>query len=68
MNVQTVWAVWWSATGNTRTVVEAVSHELAEQLGVPLRCYDFTLPGSREKQLSFGQTDLVVAALPTYAG
>ena len=33
MNVQTVWAVWWSATGNTRTVVEAVSHELAEQLG-----------------------------------
>ena len=68
MKIQTVWAVWWSATGNTRTVAEAVADGLAKELELPLRRYDFTLPGSREKQLSFGQTDLVVVALPTYAG
>ena len=32
MKIQTVWAVWWSATGNTRTVAEAVADGLAKEL------------------------------------
>lgn len=68
MEISRVRGVFWSATGNTRKVVEALSGALAESLGAPLDTIDFTLPKAREGGLSFAAGELVVIGTPTYAG
>lgn len=68
MNMKQIWSVYWSATGNTKTVVNEVAGTLAEKLGCPLKTIDFTLPAAREAGLSFAEGDLVVIGTPTYAG
>lgn len=68
MNIKQVWSVYWSATGNTRTVVEEIAKTLAEKMECPLRTIDFTPPSVRESGLSFFEGDLVVIGTPTYAG
>jgi len=68
MEISRVRGAYWSATGNTRKVVEALAGALAEALGVPLDVIDFTLPKAREDGLSFAQGELVVIGTPTYAG
>lgn len=68
MEIRQVWAVYWSATGNTRRTAETVAGELAGSLGCPLKTLDFTLPGARESGMGFAAGELVVFAVPTYAG
>lgn len=68
MEISTVWGVYWSATGTTRTVVRALAEEAAKVLNVPVRLYDGTRPEFREKELRFSETDLAVIGTPTYAG
>ena len=68
MNIKRVWAVYWSATGNTKTVVTAAAEGLANKLDCPLSAIDITLPAAREKGMEFGPQDLVVIGTPTYAG
>lgn len=68
MEISTVWGVYWSATGTTRTVVRAMAEEAAHRLHVPVRIYDGTWPEFREKELRFSKTDLAVVGTPTYAG
>ena len=68
MQVKQVWAMYWSATGTTKTVVERIADTLAALLGVPRRTYDFTLPAEREQAPLFAADDLVVFGTPTYAG
>ena len=68
MRQERVWAVFWSATGNTRRTAEVIAGELAEALGCGLETMDFTLPAARQSGLSFQPGDTVVFALPTYAG
>ena len=68
VKVNRVWAVFFSATGTTEKVVTRVAEGIAEALGVEWEKYDFTLPGDREKVLSFAANDLVVLGTPTYAG
>ena len=68
MNIKRVWSVYWSATGNTKTVVTAAAEGLAKKLDCPLSAIDFTLPAAREKGMEFGPQDLVVIGTPTYAG
>ncbi len=68
MNVNQVWAVYWSATGNTKTLVCAAAKRLAEELQCPVKELDFTLPAAREKSLEFSAEDMVVIGTPTYAG
>ena len=68
MEIKTVYAVYFSATGNTRKVVTTLANALAESFEVPLEVVDFTLPQSRQEQYSFAKTDLVVFGTPTYAG
>lgn len=68
MEIKRVWAVYWSATGNTKKVAEAIAAALAENLNCPRDTVDFTLPAAREKEYSFTKSDLVVLATPTYAG
>ena len=68
MDVKTVWAVSFSATGVTRKVVGRIAGELARRAAAPLRVRDFTLPRDRREPLSFAEGDLVVIGTPVYAG
>ena len=68
MEQKKVWAVYWSATGNTDKVVNTVAESLAGKLGLPLERRSFTRPGERREALSFADSDLVVLGMPTYAG
>ena len=68
MNVQTVWAAYFSATDTTKTVVTQVARALARRCGAPLQTFDFTPPQVRRTPKSFGPGDLVVFGTPVYAG
>lgn len=68
MEIKQVWAVYWSATGNTRKVVEETAKALADKLSCPMNTDDFTPLKARETGLSFGAGDLAVIGTPTYAG
>ena len=68
MQVSRVFAVYFSATGNTRKVVSTLANALAEAFAAPLETVDFTLPHGREQSYSFAPSDLVVFGTPTYAG
>lgn len=68
MQINRVWAVYWSATGTTKRVVMQIAEQAAQTLDVPLVEYDFTLPAARQDVLSFSADDLVIFGTPTYAG
>ena len=68
MEIKTVWAVWFSATGTTKKAVSRASSLIAQDLNVPCREFSYNLPAAREDDLSFGPGDLVVFGVPVYAG
>lgn len=68
MNFTTVYAVYFSATGTTQTVVRTVAETLGRTLGAPVREIDFTLPAARQNHTTFASDDLVVFGTPVYAG
>ena len=68
MKIEKIWAVSYSATGNTDRVVRTIAQALAEKLGLPWEALSFTRPAEREKEYSFTENDLVVMGTPTYAG
>ena len=68
MKINKIYAVYWSATGNTKKIAEKVADKLAQISGCPKEVIDFTLPASREKTYEFSEGDLVVFGTPTYAG
>lgn len=61
-------AVYFSATGNTKKVVERIASGVANILDVPMTTDDFTRPPAREHLRLFAPTDLVIFGTPTYAG
>ena len=68
MEIKRVWAMYWSATGTTRTAVTAAARALASVPVLPVEEWDFTLPGGRMGQPDFRAGDVVVFGTPTYAG
>ncbi|MCD8300608.1 MAG: 4Fe-4S binding protein [Clostridiales bacterium] len=68
MNIQHLWAVYFSPTGGTKRIVEALAGYLGDYLGLSFKGIDFTLPAAREKMYHFGVNDLVVLGSPVYAG
>ena len=66
--MEKIWAMSYSATGNTDKTVRTIAEELAAKLGLPLERVSFTKPSEREKEYSFTENDLVVIGTPTYAG
>lgn len=68
MDIQKVWALYFSATGTTERAAETISAELAKHLQVPRETVAFTRPGEREKEYNFTDKDIVVVGSPTYAG
>ena len=68
MEINQVWCVYWSATGNTRKAAEVIAGELSQTLNCPLKTLDFTPLQARQSAMAFGEGELVVFATPTYAG
>lgn len=63
-----VHALYFSATGTTRKVTEAIASAAAERLGAPLESHSITTPKQREEKISFGSSDLVIFGSPVYIG
>lgn len=68
MNIQKVWALCYSATGNTERAVKTLAEELAAKLGCTMEQVSFTKPMERTREYHFREMDLVVVGSPTYAG
>lgn len=57
MEIKTVYAVYFSATGRTRKVVTTLANAIAQTLELPLETVDFTLPArGRRPMLSRTRT------------
>lgn len=68
MEIKTVWAVYFSGTGTTRKAAVALARDLSQRLEARYQEFSFNLPAAREGELSFSPGDLVVLAVPVYAG
>lgn len=68
MEIKRVHKVYFSATGTTERVVNALADGLAQELGAELAAHCFNQPRAREEARSFGPKDLVVVGIPVYAG
>jgi len=68
MEIKRVLAVYWSPTGGTRRVAEALAEAAAIQLKAPWETVDITFPRGREQEYSLAENDLVFFGVPTYAG
>lgn len=64
MNIKKVTAVYFSPTHGTKTYIT----EIAKRLDAEFCSIDLTKPDNREKEYSFGETDLVLFGAPVYAG
>ena len=68
MTLKRVVAVYFSAMGNTKKVVEEIAEKVSSTLDLSWDAIDFTLPRARENVYHFTREDLVVFGVPTYAG
>lgn len=68
MQKKRVWAVYFSATNTTKTIVTAIADKAAELLSAERADYDFTLPAMRTEGFSADKEDLVIFGTPVYAG
>ncbi|MEE8884999.1 MAG: EFR1 family ferrodoxin [Eubacteriales bacterium] len=68
MKISAIHVVYFSATGNTALVSSRFSDYLGAKLNAPVEKDDFTLPGRRDHERQYTENDLVVFAVPTYAG
>jgi ferredoxin/flavodoxin len=68
MSIKKVWAVYFSATGTTQKITEQIARTIAETVGADCGSMDFTLPGDRERPLTFSQHELAVFGTPVIAG
>ena len=68
MEIKRICQIYFSPTGTTEKVVQAVSAALADDLDVKSFIYDFTLPQARTSFPQLAPTDLVLFGCPTYAG
>ena len=67
-SITNVCAVYFTGTGNTKTIARRVADAAAQALGCPRTDYDFSLPAAREEALSFSAKELIVIGTPVYAG
>jgi ferredoxin/flavodoxin len=68
MKIEKVWAVYFTGTGTTKKVVEAIADRAAQKLGAKKAVFDFSLPAAREGFPAVSPQDLVVFGTPVIAG
>ena len=68
MEIKRICNIYFSPTGTTQKVVNAIGDCLADSFETDRLVYDFTLPEARRGFPHLEETDLVVFGCPTYAG
>lgn len=68
MEIKTVWALWFSPTGNAERAAMEIARTVAERLQVPLRAFGLNRPEARKREYAFAASDFVVFGCPVYAG
>lgn len=68
INIQKVWAVYFSPTGTTQKIVTEIAKAIRGGISVESYDFDFTLPDARKGMLTFSSDDLVILGTPVYAG
>jgi len=66
--IKNIKAVFFSATGNTKRVVEQLASLFSQKLNIPVEVDDFTLPAAHVDTRTYSSDDLVIFGVPTYAG
>lgn len=64
MKINRVWKIYFSPTGTTKKVMDALTGGFKEEVLE----YDFTLPAARSGFAEVGEGDLIFFGVPTYAG
>ena len=68
MKIKRVTAIFFSPCGNAEKAATIIARGIGDELNVPVEYDDFTLPENRMRKRLFEDDDLVVFALPVYAG
>lgn len=68
MQIKRATSIYFSPTGTTEKVASRLASSISNALSLPCESYDFTLPTARTGFPSLSCDDLVVFAVPTYAG
>ena len=68
MDIKRINALYFSPTGGTEDIAHFVAKELGQRLGLKPRFINITKPEARQRDYRFGADELVVVAVPVYAG
>ncbi|MBQ7703543.1 MAG: EFR1 family ferrodoxin [Firmicutes bacterium] len=68
MNIDRILNIYFSPTGGTAQVSGVFCERLAEALDVTVETIDISLPKGRRENCEFGPADMLLLAVPTYAG
>ncbi|MGI6580346.1 MAG: 4Fe-4S binding protein [Saccharofermentanales bacterium] len=68
MKIKNVYTIFFSPAGSTKNIACLVGDGIADKLAVSNHEIDFTLPQQRLHEYHFTESDLVVFAMPVYAG
>ncbi len=69
MTSRSIRCVYFSPTGTSKLIATTLSSELSNLLYIPYSEFDFTSPNTRKDPMpSFQQDDIIILALPVYAG
>lgn len=68
MDIKRINALYFSPTGGTKNIAAFVAEEIAQRMGLRSRPIDFTKPENRRRDYQFGADELLVIAVPVYAG
>lgn len=68
MDIKRINALYFSPTGGTEGITRLAAQELASHLGAEVRLLDFTSPAGRARDYRFDADELLLAAVPVYAG
>lgn len=68
MFIKNIYAVYFSPTGGTQKIAEALSNDLSQLLHIPFQKIDLTILANRQIRYDFDSNSLVILAIPVYAG
>lgn len=68
MIMKNIYAVYFSPTGGTQKIAEALSNDMSQLLHIPFQKIDLTILANRQIRYNFDSNSLVILAVPVYAG
>ena len=68
MDINKIWAVYFSPAGSTRQITLTVAEQIGKSLQKEIREVQYTKWEQRKKTYHFGRDELVIFGIPVYAG